>query len=96
MYYCHKFEVALQYGGPEEGGWYFNSGEPTGQRIGPFAYEDDAFEKCRELNDIEHKRSEEQQYGYTSVLAHRSEHFEWDVSDEEKAKPFPEYRPHYE
>jgi len=29
MYYIHKYEIAQQYGGPEEGGWWYKMGEPV-------------------------------------------------------------------
>lgn len=96
QYWLHKFSVEMAYGGPEEGGWNYDTGVPTGDSEGPFNDEESAFERCRELNEIEHAESEKQDYSYSSVLSYKSDHFEWDVSEDETAHPYPEVRPHYE
>lgn len=95
-FWLHKYEVEQAYGGSEEGGWWYDTGVPTGDKEGPFDDEEDAYARCRELNEIEHAESEKQPYGYTSVLSHRSEHYAWDVSEYATAKAYPESRPHYE
>ena len=95
-FWLHKYEVAMAYGGSEEGGWWYDTGNPTGNKEGPFDDEEKAYERCRELNEIEHEESEKQEYSYSSVLSHRSEHFAWDVDTEPVAEAYPKYRPHYE
>lgn len=96
-WYVHEFDVELQYGGPEEGGWWYDSGRPTGKRWGPFALELTASQTCRELNEHEHERRErEERYSYTSVLARQSTHLAYDVSRDEVAEAYPRTRPHYE
>jgi hypothetical protein len=96
VFYLHRFEVAMAYGGAEEGGWWYDTGIPTKEWVGPYMDEDLAFAACRELNEKEHERSEQQEYSYSSVLSYRSEHYAWDVSEDKVAKPYPERRPHYE
>lgn len=99
LYYIHKHEVGLQYGGPEEGGWWYESGSPCGDWVplGPFKSEDEAYAKCRELNDQEHDRAkEEEDYDYTSVLSYRSNHYAYSISETTIMRSYPEHRPYYE
>lgn len=97
MYYVHKYEEALAYGGPEEGGWYYNTGVPTGFTLGPIEDEEDSYEQCRNLNKLEYERRErEEDYPITSVLAYRSTFYTYTVSTDPVAKPYPQVRPHYE
>jgi hypothetical protein len=35
-YYMNAYETRDEYGGPEEGGWWYTSGTPTGESWGPF------------------------------------------------------------
>ena len=44
-YYVNAYETYDAYGGPEEGGWWYTSGEPTGQTWGPFTTLDEAWEQ---------------------------------------------------
>lgn len=97
VYWIHKHEVALQYGGPEEGGWWYDTGYPTGFSFGPIIGEDAAYDQSRALNKLEHERQEaEEKYDYTSVLSHMSMHYQYTVEDYPEPKAFPETRPHYE
>lgn len=99
MYFVHKYEEALQYGGPEEGGWWFNSGYPCWRFGIPFpkALQTLAYKLARYLNDKEDERRERhEQYEFTSVLAHKSKHYCYLVEDHFKSKAFPAERPHYE
>ena len=41
-YYVNKYEIDRCYGGPEEGGWYYSSGEFLGRLAGPFSERKDA------------------------------------------------------
>lgn len=98
-YFIHKHEVAQSYGGPEEGGWWYETGIPVKDFIpvGPFDTRDEASEKCRELNLAERDRAErEEEYGYTSVLSYRSNHYAYSVHETTVMEPYPERRPHYE
>jgi len=98
MYYVHKNQVAQQYGGPEEGGWWFDSGTPVEGWIPiPFEDEEEAYAKCRELNAQERERAKaEEDYEYTSVLSYRSTHYDYSITESSIPVPFPEERPHYE
>jgi hypothetical protein len=98
MYFIHKYEVSLQYGGPEEGGWYYEVGTPIKEWHTPgFTEEETAFAVCRAYNISERERAKaEEDYGYSSVLAYRSQHYAYDVDESPTATPYPEVRPHYE
>jgi hypothetical protein len=99
VYYIHKYEVALQYGGAEEGGWWFDSGVPTqpNEAIYETSDEDEAYALCRKLNEREEERAAaEEKYDYTSVLSYESTHYEYRVTESAKAEAFPLVRPHYE
>jgi hypothetical protein len=96
-FYIHKFEVWMNYGGPEEGGWWYDAGKPVEARLESFSDEEAAYARCRELNEAEHERAErEEEYDYTSVLAHYSTFYSYKVEEDPEPKPFPEYKPHYE
>ena len=98
-YYVHKFEVQQSYGGPEEGGWWYKTGVPTDPGTPVFStnIEEAAYAACRELNRKEQERRErENEYGYTSVLSYRDTFYEYDISEDKVAEPFPKERPHYE
>jgi hypothetical protein len=98
LWFVHKYNVSQQYGGPEEGGWWYDAGYPDDNWIPlVFTNEEEAYARCRELNKAEYeRRKEECPRGYTSVLSYEEEFYTYDVTDEQKAYPFPEVRPHYE
>lgn len=47
------YDESRQYGGPEEGGWYYNTGELLGVDSA-WTNEDVAWEKARNWNEAEH------------------------------------------
>lgn len=95
-YYVHKHSVSLAYGGPEEGGWWFKSGIPTGFVLGPLP-EFAAYDQSLSLNQLELARREaEEDYDFTSVLAHMGNHYEYRVEDFPQPEAYPQVRPHYE
>lgn len=97
MYYVHKHQIALQYGGPEEGGWWYESGTPTGFVLGPLNDEEAAYDQSRALNALEHeRRKRDEEYDYTSVLAKLSSHYSYMVDTSPTPEPYPTERPHYE
>jgi len=98
MWFVHKHQVALAYGGPEEGGWWYEEGVPVEAWTPPaFADEEDAYAEARLLNAAELERAErEAEYEYTSVLAARSCHYAYSVEEDAVPRPYPEHRPHYE
>lgn len=98
MYYIHKHEIALRYGGPEEGGWWYTMGVPD-EDWAPAGYneEKEAYRYCAMLNQDERERQErDEEYGFTSVLAYRSTHYEFRVEEFKTPRIFPERKPHYE
>jgi len=98
IFYVCKYDVAQQYGGPEEGGWWFDSGYPVWRFCIPVpVFEELDHMLCRWFNGREHERAEkEEDYGYTSVLSHRSTHYSYHGSDTFRPMPYPTERPHYE
>lgn len=102
LYYIHKHRVSLQYGGPEEGGCWYDTGVPdkdwdTNPYQQGFVDEEAAYEVCRALNGKEKERAKkEEDYEYHSVLAYRSNHFSYSVHDTPIMEEYPKERPHYE
>jgi hypothetical protein len=97
-FYVHKHVVTLLYGGPEEGGWWYDAGTPTADWQ-PLKFEDEekAYAKCRELNASERERAKrDEDYDYTSVLSYRSNHYGYSVTESSIPQSYPETRPHYE
>lgn len=99
-WYIHKHDIAQEYGGPEEGGWWYNTGIPV-EDWNPVhhAYdnEEDAYAVSRALNEAEYLRQEaEEDYEFTSVLSYKSTHYSYTVEDHPIPYSFPERRPHYE
>jgi len=97
MYYVHKHAISLEYGGPEEGGWWYEHGIPTGFSFGPIEDEENAYAQSRALNELEYERRErEEKYDFTSVLAKLGNHYAYTVEDFSTPVPYPSTRPHYE
>ena len=97
-HFVHKYEVGLCYGGPEEGGWWYDAGTPVEAWVPVgFMDEDQAYDYCRAMNEAEHERADaEEDYSYTSVLAGRSTHYAYRVEEDPVPHAYPERRPHYE
>lgn len=96
-FYVHKYAISLNYGGPEEGGWYYESGIPVQSAVYIGEDEEDAYAKCFSLNMGERARQKrEEEYDYTSVLARMGNHYTYRVETEAVAEPYPKERPHYE
>lgn len=97
-WYIHKHETALAYGGPEEGGWWYDTGVPVEDwEVLSFTSEDAAYEVCRQLNDEEDtRREEEEQHKYTDVLSGQSTFYSYSVEEYPVPQPYPMVRPHYE
>jgi hypothetical protein len=98
MYFIHKYQVSQQYGGPEEGGWWYDAGEPVEDWFPLILMnEEQAYLVCRALNAAETDRREsDEDYEYTSVLSGRSTFYDYAVDEDPIARPFPATRPHYE
>lgn len=98
MFYIHKYSIGLCYGGPEEGGWWYTDGNPVDDWT-PESFDDEeqAWERCRELNADEKERAaKEEDYEFTSVLASRSDHFSYTVEETKHPNIYPlQTRPYY-
>lgn len=93
MEYLMKYEDSQQYGGPEEGGWWYNLAVPQWKYGIPLPFPQKLrFALCRFLNRRENEKPHK--YGYTSVLSYREQFFSFGT--EEKLIPAIPRRPHYE
>lgn len=101
-WFVHRYEVWQEYGGPEEGGWWYTQGEPAEGPAWlwyPLGYrdEEEAYARCREMNDAEHARREaEESHGFTSVMSARGTFFTFTVEDTVDPTEYPVDRPYYE
>jgi hypothetical protein len=98
-WYVHLFHVTREYGGPEEGGWYYTAGQaisrPWGHgSIGPFSDPKDAYEVCGHANAFADVEMNAGARPLSSVLS--TGRYEWRVTTDRDAQDFPEFRPHYE
>lgn len=93
QWWVNGYEVYRQYGGPEEGGWWYDEYEPTGEQWGPFSSRDEAFEKYDELHDTLVKERNGGRYPLHSVLSDGK--FTVAVEDHMPRRD-PETRPRYE
>lgn len=89
------------YGGPEEGGWWYDAGEPVTEGDAPtftriFTDMDEAFAYCRNLNEtvVDNMNKETFDHEYSSVLG--GERFSAHFYEDEYPTPYPDERPHYE
>ena len=90
------YDVGMRYGGPEEGGWWYNAGSLV-RVVKVFRSEDRAFEYCRRLNQRLNSRVFGPNQGkreYTSVLSEGE--LRADVYENMAPAGSPEVRPHYE
>lgn len=93
MYYVNAYEVTLGYGGPEEGGWWFDCGHPL---FSMPVVEGDARGEDRARGQI--KAMFGQKYAdcpdKSSVRSDAADL--WVRVEDHAAVAFPEFRPHYE
>jgi hypothetical protein len=86
--FINVYEVERCYGGPEEGGWWYDVGEPVASV--PYANEHDGQRIRHEMKQM-YPRSKGQ--GRYSVFGGP----DYEVySEDQFARPFPKERPHYE
>ena len=97
IFWVSKWETGQVYGGPEEGGWWYDAGSPVWSCSIPVPFwEEGMYKLCRFLNGREHDRQErENRYGYTSVLSHRDTFYSYGDSDTFRPRPFPSEHPYY-
>jgi hypothetical protein len=97
MHYVMKYEVYQQYGGPEEGGWWYEEGIAQWRFPIPVPSQSLAYRLCRVLNDREHERRKtECDYEYTSVLSDRDTFYGYGIADTFRPQNYQELKPHYE
>jgi len=99
VWYVHKYEEFQEYGGPEEGGWYYDVREPVrdDEWTPPiFTDEEEAFAHCRTLYAEEYERRKKEPYPYHSVLSAQSIFYAFDCTTESMPYSSPLVRPHYE
>ncbi len=90
--YINIYELDQHYGGPEEGGWWYDSGTPVYTMALPEGTEEDAalaaVDALREVYRYEGRLTKSRYphdgYDYSVVL------------EDEPAKAYPESRPYYE
>lgn len=94
-YIVAVYEIDREYGGPEEGGWWYGSGRFM-RLISVCGSEEEAVERCRRMNRaLDYKRSCSGRYGIGSVL-YSGGHYEAQIWDNFAPDSYPERRPHYE
>lgn len=87
------YELDRHYGGPEEGGWWYNSGEL--RRVLKVCHrEDEAYRLARRLNKIIGKMQEGRPNIYS--MAYQGGQIGIEVYRYKAPEFYPEERPHYE
>lgn len=87
------YEIDRAYGGPEEGGWWFNTGQL--KRIArTFKTERRAYEYCRRANHILSVMQRERRP--VCSMAYEGGRYCAEVYDVPPPPYYPETRPHYE
>lgn len=88
--YINVYHVRMEYGGPEEGGWWYDTGRPVeSRRVAPSDNIEVVLAQTREKYEAENKGLPPKwSVNSTGVYEVRQER--------QPAKPFPEDTPHYE
>lgn len=91
------YELDQAYGGPEEGGWWFTTGERVeNSKVRVVGDREEARRIARRINRaLHHKRITHPRRGLSSV-AYAGGHYEARVFEGSPPANFPEHRPHYE
>ena len=90
------YEINRQYGGPEEGGWWYDAGE-LARIVRVYCSEEAARAYCRRLNDRLKSRTigpNTERRELSSVLSEGEYHAE--VWEDTAPASYPDGRPHYE
>lgn len=96
MYLVSVYLEDLAYGGPEEGGWYYNTGELV-RTVKLFRSEERANDYCRRLNQKLRSREfgpNKDRRDISSVLSEGI--YSADVHEDFAPRYYPERKPHYE
>jgi hypothetical protein len=91
-WYANAYETFDVYGGPEEGGWWYTAGEPTGESWGPFETLTEAWEQQTALDEWCAEKNEGR------WPRHSSNGGDWYevIVEEHSGRAFPESTPRYE
>lgn len=90
------YELSMAYGGPEEGGWWYQTGTLVGLSRRIFNSREAARKYCSRLNDKLGIQNKKLRYGLSSVC-YSGGHHAASVNPRGKSSThFPEYTPHYE
>ena len=89
--HVNAYSVDRIYGGPEEGGWWYDSGEP----LGSIMIEDTDENRTAAKNLLRERFSSQFEGNRDRHSVIGEENLEIYVEDHH-AKPYPETRPHYE
>ena len=81
------------FGGREEGGWWYDTGELV-RNMRMFGSENAAFDYCRRLNEKLHFTLNKGRREISSVLSEGQ--YAAEVWEDSAPKFYPEFRPHYE
>ena len=88
------YEVDRAYGGPEEGGWWFDCGDLV--RVAKrFRSEDDAWNYCNRLNEKLYSRMEHYGIRSSSSMAYSGGEYRAKVYESAAPESFPVERPYY-
>lgn len=87
------YEIDRCYGGPEEGGWWFDTGELV-RTVKVFHNEDDAFAWARAANYW--LRFFQRNVRSVGSVIYDGGRYEARVFENTAPQRYPEYRPHYE
>jgi len=94
-WFVHLFDTGTAYGGPEEGGWWYATGNPSSDvghgSVGPMGYRE-AIEVRGHLQAFADAESNDRR-GCGSYACYQR--YEWQVSNERQPQAYPESRPHY-
>lgn len=90
-WYLNEYIRNRSYGGPEEGGWWFDTGEFV-KCHGKFKTRTAAYKKLKELQDY----IEKEQEGCYPPGSMRCNGWPDLLIEDEKGKSYPQRRPHYE
>lgn len=100
MIYTFVYEEGQSYGGPEEGGWWYSTGEPVDHplnRVWPDDQMPEARAYCQLHNrtTLPEQNREEGRHQPYSVLS-RGDYLRMILDVNEIPAPYPKERPHYD
>lgn len=92
------YETDRRYGGPEEGGWYYDAGELRRVvRVFRPHQKVQAYSLARRINRaLDYKRRQDPHYRSPSSVLYAGGHLEAEVHKNTAPEFYPERRPHYE